>query len=140
MNINKALKNIIHINYQYILYFIYNTLTKNTNLNTNFLHKKFNFSKKLNSNYSTKIFELHKKNKISFKYKNKKKSIYFKTNSKSLFINKFIKKSHIQFFRYRLMTSLLYNYIHNNNIIAYKTKILFFNLGENNAYNSKKSK
>lgn len=143
-NLNNLLKNIIHVNYQYLLYFVRNNLIKNLNLNSHKLHIKFNFYKTDTINFTNKIFKFDKKKSELTKYKLKKKLIkkysYFKTNSKALFITNNIKKDYIQFYRYKVINSLLFNYIHNNNIISYKSKILFYDLETNTSFINMKSK
>lgn len=139
LNLNKLFKNIIHINWNYIVYFIYNNLIKNVSLDINFLHTKYNYFPVDKVNYKNKIFFFKKKKTIR-KRKLTNKFSYFKTNSKYSFLNINMKKNYIQFYKYKLISNLLFNYFHTNNIINYKSKILFYNLEKKNSYLNNKSK
>jgi hypothetical protein len=142
-NLNIIFKNIININHHYLLYFIKNLLIKNVSLDINFLHTKLDSTYKIIKNeFTNNIIEFNDKNLIFSKSKKKlvHKYKYFKTNSKNIFLSNNVKKNYIHFYKYKLINNLLFNYINNNNIISYKSKIIFFNLNKSNSFLNMKSK
>jgi hypothetical protein len=142
-NLHFIFKNIININHHYLLYFITNILIKNVSLNLNLLHTKLNSTYKIIKNeFTNNIIEFNDKNLIFYKSKKKlaHKYKYFKTNSKHIFLSNNVKKNYIHFYKYKLINNLLFNYVNNNNIIAYKSKIIFFNLNKSNSFLNMKSK